>query len=223
MSTNTYKVWSDGIIQALLSCVHTKSKNTKTGDMASIAILAEDIKPTDAIKSRQDGLYCGDCSLKHGKGCYVNPVAYNAIYNAGLGQEVQAFPTLNKPLRFGSLGDPGLIPIDKIDLWASKAPSWTGYTHAWHKIDSAYSRYFMASIDGIDHKTREQAKDLGYKTFSILTPGQTPRAGEILCPHTTHGVQCADCGLCAGQSRGGKDIAIEAHGPANKAQLWEIN
>ena len=222
MSKNTYKIWTDGNIQGLLSCVHTKSKNSKTGDMASLAILGVFIKPTDAIKTRQDGLYCGDCPLRHGKGCYVNPVAYNAIYKAGLGQEVQEFPTLDKPLRFGSYGDPGLLPIDKVASWTSTVPSWTGYTHAWHKIDSDYSRYFMASIDGIDAKTREQAKDLGYKTFSILMPGQAPRTGEILCPHTTHGVQCADCGLCAGTSRGGKDIAIEAHGPANKAKLWEV-
>ena len=130
------------------------------------------------------------------------------------------FPTLRKGLRFGTYGDPSYIPIDSVDAWSSRVPTWTGYTHQWHKVDTDYSRFFMASIDGISDRTREEAKDLGYRTFRILSPTEDVGTDEILCPNSTHGIQCADCGLCAGTSRGGKDIAITAHGAPNKVKLW---
>jgi hypothetical protein len=220
MHTTTYKLWTDGVRQAILSNVHTKSTNTKTGDMAQLSILQEAVKPTEGIKTRQDGLICGDCPLKHGKGCYVNPVSYNGTWRAVQGADVSPFPTLNKGLRFGTYGDPSFIPLDKVDAWSSAVPNWTGYTHQWHKVAADYSRFFMASIDGISNRTREDAKALGYRTFRILSPTEDVGTGEVLCPNTTHGVQCTDCGLCAGTSRGGKDIAIKVHGPSNKMKLW---
>ena len=220
MAKNTLKLWTDGTRQAVLSNYRTKSANRKTGDMAQLSILTEAIKPTEAIKQRKDGLICGDCPLRHGKGCYVNPMANNAQGRAVQGADVSPFPTLRKGLRFGTYGDPSYIPIDSVDAWSSRVPTWTGYTHQWHKVDADYSRYFMASVDGISDRTREHAKDSGYRTFRILSPTEDVGTGEILCPNSTHGIQCADCGLCAGTSRGGKDIAITAHGAPNKVKLW---
>ena len=220
MGTSTLKVWTDGNIQAIMSNIRTPSANQKTGDMVQVTIIDADKKPTQAIKDRTDSTYCGDCPLRSGVGCYVNPVPYNSVYKAVDGANVAPVPDINKPVRYGAYGDPAFIPLDKLDTWSHRIPAHTGYTHQWHKVDRDYSRYFMASIDGISDRTREEAKDLGYRTFRILKPGETTAPGEIICPNYTTGVQCRDCKLCAGTASGGKDIAIPVHGPANKVKAF---
>ena len=220
MGTSTLKVWTDGNIQAIMSNIRTPSANQKTGDMVQVTIIDADKKPTQSIKDRTDSTYCGDCPLRSGVGCYVNPLAYNAVYKAVDGADVSPVPDINKPVRYGAYGDPAFIPLEKLDSWSNRIPAHTGYTHQWHKVDRDYSRYFMASIDGVSDRTRAQAKDLGYRTFRILKPGEDIAPGEIICPNYTTGVQCRDCKLCAGTASGGKDIAIPVHGPANKVKAF---
>ena len=131
---------------------------------------------------------------------------------------------MDKPLRLGAYGDPAFIPLEKLEQLTSSAPSYTGYTHQWHNVDADYARYNMASIDHLNEArgiTRERAKDLGYRTFRILKENEELDAGEIMCPNYTHGVQCAKCGLCAGTSRGSKDIAIRGHGAPNKLAVFK--
>tara|TARA_R100001594_G_C4036505_1_gene262289 strand:- start:742 stop:1395 length:654 start_codon:yes stop_codon:yes gene_type:complete len=213
------KVWSNGHIGAFLHCHDKPSANIKTGDMAQLAILAIRYLPTDLLKKGMDYLICGLCALKGGKGCYVNPVVYNSIWrHAKKGK----MPKLNKPIRLGSYGDPGLLPLKVLKQAIDKAKGrWTGYTHQWSDIDPSYAQYLMASIDGIDGKTRQQAKAKGYRTFRILGPDDNLEQGEILCPNFTHDVQCRDCLLCSGtEGRGKTDIAIPVHGAPNKIKLW---
>ena len=213
------KIWSDGWRMATLSCLDTKSANAKTGDMIQLSVLPVRETATDSIKGKRDHIQCGDCPLKASLGgpCYVNPVSYNAPQKKNASSKVQAVPELNKPLRFGAYGDPGFIPLDKLRELAEAAPGHAGYTHQWHKIDKGYSALLMASIDHVDNgQTREKAKDLGYRTFRILANGDKLAKNEIICPNTTKGVQCADCLLCAGTSKGAKDIAIIGHGSPSK-------
>jgi hypothetical protein len=218
------KIWSDGHRMATLSCLKTKSANTKTGDMVQLSVLPVRETATSAIKNKRDSLICGDCPLKASLGgpCYVNPVSYNAPQKAYSKRKVETPSKLNKPLRLGAYGDPGFIPLKILEDVTSKAKGHTGYTHQWHKIKREYRTYLMASIDHIDNgQTKAKAKALGYRTFRILKQGDTLDKGEILCPNSTHGIQCADCLLCAGTSKGAKDIAIMGHGAPSKAKQFK--
>ena len=217
------KIWSDGHRFGALSCVHRKSENVKTGDMAQLSILPVRMTATDAIKQKKDSIICGDCPLRASLGgeCYVNPVTYNAPQQAYAAQPVQDVPKIDKPLRLGAYGDPAFIPIDKLTELVDSSNGHTGYTHQWHKVDAQYSALLMASIDHVDNgETREKAKDLGYRTFRILKHGQQLETGEILCPNTTKGITCAQCKLCAGTSTGARDIAIYGHGAPSKTKVF---
>lgn len=218
------KIWSDGHRMATLSCISTKSANAKTGDMVQLSVLPVRETATSAIKNKRDSLICGDCPLKASLGgpCYVNPVSYNAPQKKNAKSKVEVPKELNKPLRLGAYGDPAFVPLDTLEDVTSKAQGYTGYTHQWHKIDSKYSKYLMASIDHVDNgQTKAKAKALGYRTFRILTANDTLDENEILCPNSTHGIQCADCLLCAGTSKGAKDIAIMGHGAPSKAKAFK--
>lgn len=219
------KIWSNGWIMGALSCLKTPSANIKTGDMVQLSILPVREKTTDSIKHKTDYRQCGDCPLKSSLGgpCYVNTVSYNSTQIKNASAPVEDVPKMDKPLRLGAYGDPAFIPIEKLEELTASAPSYTGYTHQWHNVDAEYARYNMASIDHISEArgiTRERAKDLGYRTFRILKEKEELDAGEIMCPNYTHGVQCAKCGLCAGTSRGSKDIAIRGHGAPNKLAVF---
>ena len=212
------KIWSNGQKGAFLHCHNTPSANVKTGDMAQLAVLPIRVTPTELMKTRKDNLICGSCPLQSGKGCYVNPVVYNSVQS---GSKPGNMPKLNKPIRLGSYGDPGLLPIEVLEECLDKAPGWTGYTHQWQDIDKAYSQYLMASIDSISSATRQQAKEKGYRTFRILSDKDSLEVGEVLCPNYTHNTSCRDCGLCSGTKGKGKiDIAIPVHGPANKIKAF---
>ena len=197
------------------------SENRKTGDMAQGYILAEGMKPTQLIKQKLDALICGDCPLQ-GAECYVNPVSVNSVYKAAKDLPVTSCPQYAKPLRLGAYGDPAFTPMHAIRQALDAGPGvWTGYTHRWHKARLGYSRWLMASIDHKSAKRagitpielKRQANERGYRTFRILLPSDQLDKGEILCPYVTHGVQCADCGLCSGtEGRGKADIATPLHG-----------
>jgi hypothetical protein len=67
----------------------------------------------------------------------------------------------------------------------------------------------MASVDSMEEQ--QTATAAGWRTFRVardLAAG--PK--EIVCPNTTAGVQCADCGLCRGTAVKAKSILIEVHG-----------
>jgi hypothetical protein len=111
-----------------------------------------------------------------------------------------------KPLgvRLGSYGDPSFIDIGLIrELCPTdRRQIRTGYTHRWREIPIAYADYMMASLDPETDPNRatarEEANAAGWSTYAVLERGEAPSEGSVLCPHTTHGIACADCGLCAG-------------------------
>jgi hypothetical protein len=197
------------------------SENAKTADMAQQYILSQLYTPAELVKLRLDALICGDCPLK-GVECYVNVATLTSLWLAAKDLPVTPCPTYIKPLRLGAYGDPAFVPMASIRQSLNAGPGvWTGYTHRWHIAREGYSRWLMASID---HKSairegisilelKRRANDLGYRTFRILMPGDQLDKGEILCPYVTHGVQCANCGLCSGtEGRGKADIAVPLHG-----------
>ena len=109
-----------------------------------------------------------------------------------------------KPLgvRLGSYGDPSFIDLDLITELCPPGRPRTGFTHRWREIPIAYADYMMGSLDPETHPdraaARAEANALGFSTYAVLERGAAPSVGSVICPHTTHGIACADCGLCAG-------------------------
>lgn len=197
-----------------------KSSNRKTGDMIQTWILRSHIDPVAAVQSGRDSSICGDCfhrgSEDRPRTCYVNvgqaPLsvyrsAKRGIYPRG---SIQDLPT-DKPLRLGAYGDPAAIPIEH---WAgvSDRKVWTGYTHQWRQdFAQPFRRLIMASCDSSAEMF--EAAMAGWRSF-LVTPAQAAVPdGTIACPSTTHGTQCAACGLCKGTSApNAPSISIPAHG-----------
>ena len=220
---NSLKIYEDKErnIYAALYCLERSSSNTKTGDMVQLAILPIDNKPTAALKNRQLP-NCGDCALI--STCYVNTVSLNAVYDQTVNQAVSAVPKqLRQAVRLGSWGDPGLLPLDLLQQLSRAAGAHTGYTHLWQQIGQEYSQVLMASIDHLTAKKqgltvqelKQLAWDKGYRTYTILQPGEQQSAQERSCLYVSNNTQCRYCMLCNGAGSK-RSIAAPLHGPASK-------
>jgi len=192
-----------------------KTTNPKTGDMAQVWIIRNDMLPTEACKSGHDSAICGDCKHRpiNGNTCYVCTwQAPQAIYKAmkrGNYQDKEI--AINKNVRLGAYGDPSFIPLDDLQDIVLHAINHTGYTHQWKNIDTAYSNYLMASVDNIDEYN--EAQKLGYRTFRVRKSGDPLLPNEINCLADSAGMQCNDCLGCGGNmSKIKKDISIVIHG-----------
>ena len=115
-------------------------------------------------------------------------------------------------VRFGTYGEPSLMPIDLVHRMVGVASSWTGYTHQWDKEWAKdYQRYFMASVH--DAKEAHIAKfEVGYRSFIATKTGDED---AVHCPASkemSYASNCAKCGLCSGTfGKGKKDIKILQH------------
>lgn len=209
-----------------------ESKNGKTGNMIQSWILEDDkIKPHDLVKQKKDNSICGDCSLKSGGGCYVRveqaPLIIYKAYKQGKYKQL-SFNQLsaishNRKIRLGSYGDPAMIPFKYWEQICLNSISNTGYTSQYKQafFDFRITKYCMLST-----KTIEEAKkynDMGYRTF---TPIQDKESFDpittLICPNTTHNIQCIDCMLCNGGNIG-KHIIAPIHGLKHKVIKFVIN
>jgi hypothetical protein len=228
MKKNTRLIQINEDMGNMVTYTHN-SANSKTGNMAQVSILPLLEKPTQALRHKTDDCICGICPLK-GKYCYVNTVAYDSIYLAAIEQincPLNRFPEPIKPVRFGAYGDPLLgFEWSFFDRWCNALSAnnqkYTGYTHQWPEFDPIWSTHLMASIDAIQAQEygfdcaswKQEANNLGYRTFRIIHSIDELLEDEILCPSPK--VQCASCGLCSGNRVQAKNIAIVVHGAPNK-------
>lgn len=109
-------------------------------------------------------------------------------------------------VRFGTYGEPSLIPLDLVSMMVTVSKSYTGYTHQHHKQwAQGYANFFMAS-------THATLKD-GWRAFLVLEKGQDVDA--IGCPASAEGgyrSNCSKCGLCSGTTgKGTKSVKIFNH------------
>lgn len=111
-------------------------------------------------------------------------------------------------VRFGTYGEPSLLPITMVRHMSMASKSWTGYTHQSHKAwASDYKDYFMASL--------ESATDTSdWRAFRVLDEASDAES-SVQCPASKEGgyvTTCAKCGLCSGlMGKGNKDVQILNH------------
>jgi len=220
-----------------------KSSNGKTGKMLQTYIIRSHVHPVAAVQSGGDVAICNDCPMrglvatqkrrrkgkKNFRACYVNvgqgpSMVYGAFKR---GRYVDYDPVqhdqfiMGRKIRFGTYGEPVLLPLELMEHLASISAGWTGYTHQWSHVQHAgYRRFLMASVHGLTGPwSREHAKSLGWRTFRTKRDGD-PADGEILCPASKeagHRLSCLTCNLCDGEGRRKAgldcvDVYIPGHG-----------
>ena len=207
------------------------SDNKKTGDMIQTYIILDSMKATDSLKTGDDKAVCGSCPLrgKFGKdrACYVNlgqgPRSVLDGYQRGIYPDYDSASHddlfRGRVLRFGTYGEPVLIPLDIVKHLAYLVEDWTGYTHQFlRKEFQAYRHYFMASTHSA--RDRERATERGWRYFNTTNadaPDYKPLEGVIVCPASAEAgrvMHCEECRLCNGtfDNDSRKNIQIAVHG-----------
>jgi hypothetical protein len=181
----------------------------------------------------KDGKVCMDCPFAVSNGaklsaCYTHKMMQYSGFLSQLrsvGKQYKSFddiPTyhdlhniqiismsVGKYVRFGTYGEPSLLPLDLVERICNVAKSWTGYTHQWRKRDE-YAPYFMASV----HSAMEEeiATLIGYRSFVVASETQSQ---FISCPASEEmgfKSNCSKCGLCSGaKGKGKKSVVILEH------------
>tara|TARA_R110000751_G_scaffold22666_2_gene63654 strand:- start:321 stop:1007 length:687 start_codon:yes stop_codon:yes gene_type:complete len=194
------------------------SVNIKTGGMIQIWILLTDQSPIEGVQSGLDAdTICKGCPFASGHGCYVNlghsPLGIWKAYHRGSYPALRGYSVFqDRAVRFGAYGNPSLIPLRIVKAIRRRAGKTTGYFHDWKANRKArkYNRYFMASTDTLE--SLEEAKAEGLRVFHASKEKPTGRFKT--CLNVTHGIQCADCGLCNGGD--GPDVWVPLHGSGAK-------
>lgn len=225
------KSWIDGA--PFVAILTLESSNRKTGNMAQVWIMREDINPVEAVQTGKDVTICGDCPHRKQqdgtRSCYVNvgqgpnsiwkaykrgaypDALFSDEYNETWQQMITALK--NKRIRWGAYGDPAILCSATVDYLNSKAQGHTGYTHQWrNEYAQDFKGIFQASCDGFNDYLH--ASDLGWKTFTVVSTNAHPNYAKQ-CPATVESSQahCVTCKLCDGAR---SDIYVHAHGSGKK-------
>jgi len=175
-----------------------------------------------------DGSNCLDCpfSLGSGKGgCYTHKFnQYSGFLKMLRSIKAEALTELttekyrsildmthNTYVRFGTYGEPSLLPLALVESMTLLSKSWTGYTHQWNKEwANDFGKFFMASTH--NQVEANKAKEINYRSFIATKSGNEDAVG---CPASSEMgfvSNCAKCGLCSGTSgKGKKDVKILEH------------
>lgn len=180
-----------------------------------------------------DGAVCMDCPFAVSNGaklsaCYTHKMMQysgflSMLRSIGKGMQFDDVPEYSiaigaqitelcygRYVRFGTYGEPSLMPIALVGCMVAVSKSWTGYTHQWRNIDHNYAQYFMAST----HSAEEEftASLIGYRSF-IASPIQLSQF--VSCPASEEmgfKSNCSKCGLCSGtKGKGSKSVVILEH------------
>jgi hypothetical protein len=236
----------DGSPYVVIMPLGKPSKNSKTGKMLQTYIIRSHVHPVVAVRNGGDVAICNDCPMrglvtfpkrskanakrnKRFRACYVNVGQGPAmVYDAFKRGRYVDYDTLlhdqfirGRKVRFGTYGEPVLIPLELVQHLAGISAGWTGYTHQWANLRFAgFQQYLMASVHGLTGPwSREHAKSLGWRTFRTMRDG-LPAEDEILCPASKEAgkrLTCEQCRLCdgAGTRKAGLqmvDVYIPGHG-----------
>jgi hypothetical protein len=197
----------DGPIVAIVT---SGSANQKTGPMAQVWIVRQDVAPYEARKKGLDFSVCGHCPMH--SACYVltfhGPRSVWAAYRAGLYQPVSPADFERSAIRWGAYGDPALLPPALVKACNERARFWTGYTHQHHQAWAAWSKgIFMASVESTKQEARARAQ--GWGTFRVGLADGSDAGAATVCPYESTGTTCLECKACDGSPR---TIYVAAHG-----------
>lgn len=209
------------------------SKNSKTGAMVQIYILADGEKPSDALyKSGNSTSVCGDCKHDQWGTCYVNiGQGGNAVYGAYVRGNSPMYDRkkhgdifAGKVVRFGTYGDPAMVPMSVWKPILEQCVGHTAYTHQWGKAWAAeYKEFCMASVD--TQAEKDKAKAMGWRTFRVRPQSEAndkANKRETVCPATEeqgYRKNCVDCRLCDGGNKS-VDVVIAVHGTGYKSRRF---
>ena len=177
---------------------------------------------------KADGAVCFDCPFSQNRGCYTAKYTQysgflSSLRSIGKSYEWDTIPEFSKEIeigiiamayekycRFGTYGEPSLIPLGLMSDICDVSKSWTGYTHQWLRKPE-YAPYLMASL----HHERQvvHAEKLGYRSF-IATKTALDKP-YVNCPASAEAgykSTCSACGLCSGtEGKGKKSVWILEH------------
>lgn len=219
-----------------------KSQNEKTGEMAQVWYLLQDVSPMSAINTGADEGICGSCPLRgivervrddlrnRRRSCYVDvsnaPRSIWEAYKAGSYDWIPHDLTwLAQSTRLGAYGDPVVVPVRvNRQLVRRGNGSHTGYSHQWRNRKFKSSRsLLMASVETEEEASAAQAA--GWRTFRTMPSDGSLTGSEVLCPASTEGGnirQCATCLACDGSRTDPgvlplqRSIAIYVHGSPSR-------
>ena len=196
------------------------SRNAKTGNMAQVYILRDDMSPRDAVNSGADEAICGHCPHR-GTTCYVQvDRGPSMVYKSFIKGSYDEPETIDGALagykiRWGAYGDPAALPLWVLRQASQGCVGVTGYTHQWRICDPGFTEFCMASVD--DWAERIMAKAKGYRTFRVNADGARGTK-EFICPaakEAGHLTECMSCMACGGtSSKNSADVTIQLHGNA---------
>jgi hypothetical protein len=185
----------------------------------------------------KDGAVCFDCPYSMGsgaelKGCYTHKMMqYSGMvsqlrsvalkhkrwddipkFDEGIHAVIVGM-CAGKYVRFGTYGEPVLIPIELMRDICAVAKSWTGYTHQWRKPWAYdYRQFFMASTHNLEQT--ELAETMGWQSF-MDDSTHTKHTGMVNCPASKEAgykSTCSKCTLCSGTTgKGSKSVYIFNH------------
>ncbi len=197
---------------------------------AQLNYVAESVKQGVKVNAKQffdlAEAVCFDCPFRAYLKCYTHKYQQYAGFLSMLKsisrefKNVQEIPSIHllekkiveisndKYIRFGTYGEPTLIPFNLVSNMVKASKSHTGYTHQWSKKPD-YSAFFMASTH--NEGQANMAQKLGFRSF-IATDKKLENA--VVCPASNEAgfkSTCEKCGLCSGQRKGTKNIQILEH------------
>ena len=212
-------------IAVIVNRIHTKATNAKTGAMVQSFIIRTDMKPNEALKSKQDHAVCGCCPYAGANGCYVSIKMVCSVYAAykrgsykrATSEEVGQIVSERirtghvAGLRCGSYGDPAAAPFEvwepMVQLVRDAGGKTSGYTHQWsdryaymgRTADPRYRQLLMASAHGPVDAILANAD--GWRAFTVFDSEEAFRlSGMALCPASKEAGFRRTCGTCGSQS-----------------------
>lgn len=214
--------------QPYVAILTLNSTNRKTGNMAQVWILCEDINPVEAVQTGKDVTICGNCPHRKQqdgtRSCYVNvgqgPNSIWKAYKRGAyvdstSWDLKRYASIvsNRRIRWGAYGDPSVIKPGIVKALSAYSQGHTGYTHQWRsEFAQVFKGVFQASCDSFNDYLEATAH--GWKTFTVVHKNATIDYAKQ-CPATVENsvAQCATCKLCDGART---DIFVNAHGTGAK-------
>lgn len=169
-----------------------------------------------------DKAVCMDCPKSGNSGdnkCYTAKFLQLKSFHTMLKHIMKTYPTFesipildkipvdllfyanDEYIRWGTYGEPTLVPYKWVNQLCDVAKNWTGYTHQWKKAENyLFSDFFMASCEGNEMAALER----GWRVFNIV---RKYNVENFHCPASdemNRRSYCMKCGLCSGLSGKGK-------------------